>query len=239
MNVQIAVSVILPIRDERENLAPVFEELTLALHDIPFEIVAVDDASTDGSQDELRRLRLHTTNLRIVELGAPAGQSGALAVGFDRARGNVIATMDADGQNDPADLPAMLELLDREDCAAVVGYRTSRHESTWRVLQSRLANWIRNRLTRDRIRDTGCSLRLIRRDAVLRLPRFDGMHRFLPTLVRLTGGTVLELEVRHRPRRHGRSKYGMWNRVFVALRDALGVRWLRRRRLHPVVAKEE
>ena len=239
MNAHVAVSVILPIRDERDNLAPLFEELTLALQGIPFEIVAVDDASTDGSQDELRRLRQHTGNLRVVELGATAGQSGALAVGFDRARGRVIATMDADGQNDPADLPAMLEILDREGCDAVVGYRKSRHEGGWRVFQSRVANWTRNRLTRDRIRDTGCSLRLIRRDTVLRLPRFDGMHRFLPTLVRLTGGTVLEKEVTHRARRHGRSKYGMWNRVFVALRDALGVRWLRRRRLHPVVARED
>jgi hypothetical protein len=140
--------------------------------------------------------------------------------------------MDADGQNDPADVPRLLEILDRQqDCAAVVGYRVNRADSAWRLFQSRVANAVRNWLTGDRVRDTGCSLKVIRKAVVGDLVCFDGMHRFIPTLIRRSGGTVIEAPVSHRPRSRGKSKYGMWNRGLVALRDALGVRWLRRRRL--------
>jgi glycosyltransferase involved in cell wall biosynthesis len=151
---------------------------------------------------------------------------------MEKARGDPIVLMDADGQNDPADVPALLDILRQEpDCAGVVGYRQDRADSTWRLLQSRVANSVRNWLTGDRVRDTGCSLKVFRSAAVQELVRFDGMHRFFPTLIRQSGGRVIEAPVSHRPRLTGESKYGMWNRGLVALRDALGVRWLRIRRL--------
>lgn len=226
------LSVVLPIYNERENLAPLLAEVAAALGRQAYEVVAVDDSSTDGSLDELRRLRARHPALRIVRLDRRAGQSAALSAAFEAVRGDVIVTMDADGQNDPADVPRLVTVLAGDpSLAAVTGYRVRRADSGWKRLQSRVANVVRNRLTGDAVRDTGCGLRAMRRQAVGRLPRFDGMHRFLPTLIRLAGGTVQELPVAHRARRYGRSKYGMWNRAMRGLRDALGVRWLRRREL--------
>jgi glycosyltransferase involved in cell wall biosynthesis len=226
------LSVVLPVYNERENLAPLLQEIAVALRDVPHELVAVDDGSTDGSLVELRRLKARHPTLRIVVLERNAGQSAAVAAGFDAARGDVVVTLDADGQNDPADVPAMLRVLEQEpSLAAVVGYRVRRADTRWKILQSRIANVARNRITGDTVRDTGCSLKAVRRPAAQGLPRFDGMHRFLPTLIRLQGGAVREVPVSHRPRRYGVSKYGVRNRAVRALRDALGVRWLRRRKL--------
>ncbi len=225
------VSVVLPVYNERANLAPLAEELRHALEGRPQEVVAVDDGSTDGSLEELERLRAQWPALRIVALKCHAGQSAAMVAGFDAARGDTIATMDADGQNDPADLPHLLDLL-VGGCDAVVGYRVRRRDSWWKRFQSAVANAVRNWMTGDHVRDTGCSLKVMRRDVVLELPRFNGMHRFLPTLIRMRGGTVVEAPVTHRSRRSGTSKYGMLNRVFVTFRDATGVRWLRHRPLH-------
>ena len=226
------VSVVLPIYNERDNLAPLLAEIDNALAGTPHEVVAVDDASTDGSAEILERLTTVIPVLRVLRFRTNAGQSAAYAAGFDAARGDVVVTMDADGQNDPADVPNLLSAL-REDAelVAAVGYRVIRRDSRWKLLQSRIANAARNWITRDSIRDTGCSLKAIRTSAAVRLPRFNGMHRFVPTLVRQSGGKVLELPVSHRPRRFGQSKYGMWNRLFRGLRDALGVRWLSRRAL--------
>ncbi len=231
--VQPQISVVLPVFEERESLEPLLQEITAVLHGLPYEIVAVDDRSRDGSLDELRRLRARYPALRVLMLDRHRGQSAALAAGFDASRGEFIVTMDADGQNDPSDIPEFLAVLQRDaHYVATVGYRACRRDTAWKRLQSRMANAVRNVITGDAVRDTGCSLRVLRRDAIARLPRFDGMHRFLPTLVRLaTGGEVVELPARHRPRLHGQSKYGMWNRAWRGLRDAFGVRWLRRRRL--------
>ena len=224
------VSVVLPVYNERANLAPLVAELTQALGARRQEVLAVDDGSSDGSLEELTRLRETYPTLRVVVLESHAGQSAAFAAGFDAARGDIIVTMDADGQNDPADVPGLLDQL-VDGCAAVVGYRTRRSDSWWKRFQSVVANGARNWLTGDHVRDTGCSLKVMRRSAVLQLPRFDGMHRFFPTLIRLGGGVVIEAAVSHRPRRSGTSKYGMLDRVFVSLRDAIGVRWLLRRPL--------
>lgn len=219
----------LPIYNERDNLAPLFDELETALAGKAHEIVAVDDGSTDDSLAVLMTLRERHPELIVLALEAHAGQSAATMAGCDAARGEIVVTMDADGQNDPRDIPALLGRLEATSgCAAVVGYRAARRDSAWKRLQSRVANAARNRLTGDAVRDTGCALKAVRRDALRALPRFDGMHRFLPTLIRLQGGMVLEAPVAHRPRRFGRSKYGMWNRALRGLRDALGVRWLRR-----------
>jgi glycosyltransferase involved in cell wall biosynthesis len=226
------ISVVFPVHNERDNLAPLLAELEAALGDRGLEVIAVDDASTDGSLQELRRLRAEHDAMRVLSLDRHAGQSAAFAAGITAARGDPLVLMDADGQNDPADVPALLRVLEKElDCAAVVGFRVNRADSAWRLLQSRIANAVRNWLTGDRVRDTGCSLKVIRSAAVRDLVFFDGMHRFFPTLIRRSGGRVIEAPVSHRPRLRGRSKYGMWNRGLVALRDALGVRWLRRRTL--------
>lgn len=226
------LSVVLPVFNERDNLAPLFDELGAALGDRRYEIIAVDDGSTDGSLDELLRQRRDRPALRVITLRQRSGQSAALAAGWTAARGDPVVMLDADGQNDPADIPTLLDRLQTDPrLAAAAGYRVRRRDSRWKRAQSRIANAVRNWITRDRVRDTGCSLKAVRRDALTALPRFDGMHRFLPTLIRLQGGLVAEVPVSHRPRRSGHSKYTARNRALEALRDALGVRWLRRRAL--------
>jgi dolichol-phosphate mannosyltransferase len=221
------------VRDERENLEPVLTEVGRALRDRRYEVVAVDDGSTDGSLDELRALRRRHPALRVFALSRPAGQSAALAVGWDRARAPIVVTLDADGQYDPGDIPRLLDALGGDPALAMVaGRRAERRDSPWKLFQSRLANAVRDRVTGHRVSDTGCGLKAAHRAALVGLPRFDGMHRFLPTLVTLAGGRVTELGVSHRPRRWGRSKYGARNRAARALRDAFGVRWLASRRLH-------
>jgi dolichol-phosphate mannosyltransferase len=235
----VLTSVVLPVLDERDNLAPLLDELRAVLRARAYEIIAVDDGSTDGSLRELRRLRRVLPALRVIVFAQHSGQSAALAAGWEAARGATVVMLDADGQNDPADVPVLLDELDRDArLAAVVGYRTERRDAWWKRVQSRIANSLRNWLTHDRVRDTGCSLKAVRRSILLRLPRFDGMHRFLPTLIRLQGGAVAEVAVSHRPRRAGRSKYTAANRMVAGLRDAMGVRWLRRRALQYVATEE-
>jgi dolichol-phosphate mannosyltransferase len=235
----LALSVVLPVLNERENLAPLMDELRAALGGWSYEIIAVDDASSDGSFDELVRLCRTGLPLRILRLARRSGQSAALAAGWDAARGEVVVMLDADGQNDPADIPRLLDPLAHEAAlAATAGYRIRRHDSLWKRLQSRFANAVRNRITGDAVRDTGCSLKAVRREVLMRLPRFDGMHRFLPTLIRWQGGAVREVAVSHRARRFGRSKYTARNRALVALRDALGVRWLQRRALRYTIRQQ-
>lgn len=230
----------IPVYNERESLSPLLGEIAGALRNRvgAYEVVAVDDGSTDGSREELRHLRGAHPELRLVGFERNAGQTAAFAAGFRAARAPVVVTLDADLQNDPADIPGLLAELERSGATAVVGYRVNRRDTPWKRLQSRIANGVRNRLTAEHIRDTGCSLKAFRTDALRRLPLFNGMHRFLPTLVRMEGGTVAEVPVRHRPRRFGATKYGMWNRVFRALADAFAVRWMQRRTLRYHVDEE-
>jgi len=232
------LSLVIPVYNERDNLAPLVSEIEQALRGTRFEIVAVDDGSTDGSLEELKALKRTHASLHIVSFAANAGQTAAFAAGFQAARAPVIVTLDADGQNDPADIPSMVDALAATGAAAVVGYRVGRRDSRWKLVQSRIANAVRNRLNRETIRDTGCSLKAFRAPAVRALPLFNGMHRFLPTLVKMQGGTVAEVPVHHRPRRSGRTKYGMWNRVFRSLADAFAVRWMQRRALRYHVTEE-
>ena len=231
------VSVVLPIHNERDNLEPLVREIGAAMAAIPHEIIAVDDGSTDGSVLELERLRTVTPVLRIVALEQRAGQSAAFLAGFDAATGDVLATMDADGQHDPADLPRMLLLLDAPEVQAVVGFRVPRADSASRRMQSRIANTVRDLVTGDQVRDSACSFRVMRREAVRDLPRFNGMHRFLATLLRNDGRKVIEVPVHHRPRLHGKSKYGMIDRAWRGLVDAFALRWLKSRVLRYTVRR--
>ena len=228
-----------PVYNERDNLAPLVTEIAAALGaGASYEIVAVDDGSTDGSLAELQRLKTAHPQLHIVSFARNAGQTAAFAAGFRAARGSVIVTLDADLQNDPADIPALVSALRSGGTTAVAGYRVGRRDTAWRRLQSRIANGVRNYLNGETIRDTGCSLKAFRADALRAIPLYGGMHRFLPTLIKLHGGTVSEVPVRHRPRRFGVTKYGMWNRVFRALADAFAVRWMQRRMLRYTIAGE-
>ena len=232
------LSLVVPVFNERDNLPLLVREIAAALAGRRYEIVTVDDGSTDGSLEALKTLKRAHPELHIVAFAAHAGQTAAFAAGFRAARGDVIVTLDADLQNDPADVPALVAHLETSGAAAVVGYRVDRRDSGWKRVQSRIANGVRNWLNRETIRDTGCSLKAFRADAVRALPLFNGMHRFLATLVRMQGGRVVEAPVRHRPRRFGRTKYGMWNRIWRSLVDAFAVRWMQRRALSYRVSEE-
>lgn len=227
-----------PAYNERDNLAPLLAEIRAALPGRSYEVIVVDDGSIDGSSETLRALRQQYPQLRIIEFERNAGQTAAFAAGFQAARGPIVVTLDADLQNDPADIPRLVDTLQRDGVTAVVGYRANRRDTPWKRLQSRIANGVRNRLNGEAIRDTGCSLKAFRTDAVRSLPLFTGMHRFLPTLIKMQGGTVTEVPVAHRPRKHGVTKYGMWNRVFRSLVDAFAVRWMQRRALRYRVKEE-
>jgi glycosyltransferase involved in cell wall biosynthesis len=220
-----------PVCDERDNLEPLQKELDSALAEVPggVEFVYVDDGSRDGSAEVLASLAARDARVRVLRFAENCGQTAAFAAGFEAARGEVIATLDADLQNDPADLPRLLAALDRAD--VVNGVRQGRRDGFVRKASSRIANGFRNWATRESVTDVGCSLRVMRASYAKRVKLFRGMHRFLPTLLRLEGARVIELPVRHRPRRHGRSKYGIGNRLFVGLADVFAVRWMQKRQL--------
>jgi dolichol-phosphate mannosyltransferase len=232
------LSLVIPAYNERENFAPLLSEIAGALEGRRYEVVVVDDGSTDGSVETLTGLQQEYPPLRVVAFEANAGQTAAFAAGFRAARGAVVITLDADLQNDPADIPRLLDAMEQSGSTAVAGYRVARRDTPWKRLQSIIANGVRNRLNGEAIRDTGCSLKAFRADAVRALPLFGGMHRFLPTLIKMQGGTVTEVPVRHRPRLYGATKYGMWNRVWRSLVDALAVRWMQRRALRYRVREE-
>jgi glycosyltransferase involved in cell wall biosynthesis len=189
----------------------------------------VDDGSRDGSANAIRALAQRDRRVVGAFFAHNCGQTAATSAGIHLARGELIATLDADLQNDPADLPQMIAMLRGHD--AVVGYRTKRHDHFVRRASSKIANAIRNTISEDEIRDTGCSLKLFRAHAIQSIPLFEGMHRFLPTLLRYHGYSVIEHPVNHKPRVAGKSKYGVWNRAFRGLKDLLAVRWMRGRLL--------
>jgi glycosyltransferase involved in cell wall biosynthesis len=226
-----AVSVVIPVRDERENLRPLWEELRVALQklDRGFEAIFVDDGSGDGSAEALDRLAREDPRIRVFHLEEPSGQSAALETGFRASRGDFVVTIDADLQNDPVDIPLLLDRMGALDLLA--GYRLDRRDSVLRRISSRLANRIRDRVTGDAIRDAGCTLKVFRRRCLERILLYDGMHRFLPTLLRLEGYRVGEAPVRHRPRVWGSSKYNVRGRLFRTFVDLLAVRWMIKRRL--------
>ena len=223
------LSLVIPFRDEAPSLAALYEELAVVLDAFPFtsELIFVDDESTDDGRSVVGLLAARDARVRLLLLSPHAGQSAALEAGFRAARGELVATLDADFQNDPADLPALVAAMSEADCAC--GIRVGRRDRWSTRLASRIANRVRRRVLGDSIEDIGCSLRVMRRDPLMRVKLFRGAHRFLPVLLALEGARIVERPVRHRARRHGRSKYGVWMRLRVVWADLLGVAWLSRR----------
>ncbi|MGZ8219652.1 glycosyltransferase family 2 protein [Methylomagnum sp.] len=234
------LSVVVPVHNETENLRPLIEEIAAALGEsLDYEIVYVDDGSTDGTLAALTALRAEFPRLRVLRHVRCCGQSTALRTGIQAARGVVIATLDGDGQNNPADIPALLAAwrgLSADGTAAMVaGYRRQRKDTGWRRFSSKVANGVRGGLLKDHTPDTGCGLKVFSRALFLALPYFDHMHRFLPALAQRAGGRIISFEVDHRPRTRGVSKYGTWRRLWVGIWDLLGVMWLQRRAQVPEV----
>ncbi|MDM7915683.1 MAG: glycosyltransferase family 2 protein, partial [Candidatus Eisenbacteria bacterium] len=225
------LSVVVPVHDEQDALPALCENLlaTLAPLGRPFEILLVDDASRDASPEVARSLSRSEPRIRSLRLSPHAGQSGALAAGFRAARMPVIVTLDADLQNDPADIPRLLDAL--RDADAVCGIRAERRDTWVRRASSRIANRIRDGVTGDHVTDTGCGLKAFRAEFLREIKMYRGLHRFLPTLLRQEGARVVEIPVAHRRRTSGRSKYGIRNRALPALRDCFAVRWMRDRSL--------
>jgi glycosyltransferase involved in cell wall biosynthesis len=227
-----AVSLIVPVYNEEENIAPLAEEIRAAMARIEntWELCFVDDGSTDRSLDAVKAEAAADPRVRYIAFAENRGQTAALAAGISEAAGDILVTLDADLQNDPADIPVLLKLFGKDN-DMVVGMRVRRQDSFIKKTSSRIANAVRNCLTGEHIRDTGCSLKVLRASMARRLPLFAGMHRFLPTLMKMQGAAVLEVPVSHRPRRSGYSKYGIWDRAFSGLYDLLAVRWMQKRNL--------
>jgi len=225
------VSIVIPVKDEEENILPLSMEINEVLGYCPWdwECLWVDDGSGDSTREKLRTLCDADCHHRFISFRENAGQSAALFAGFRECRGKIIATMDGDGQNDPSDLPRLIEAIMSDECDMANGYRAIRKDSAWRKLCSRIGNGFRNNITGIRIRDVGCSTRAFRRKCVDGLPRFRGMHRFIPTIAAMEGFRLKEYPVSHRPRERGTSKYTAANRAFVGILDCLGVRWLNKR----------
>jgi glycosyltransferase involved in cell wall biosynthesis len=234
------LSVVIPVFNEEDNLDPLWQELRPVLDrlGLAFEVVFVDDGSRDRSAEIIRGFRERDARVRLVRLKANAGETAANEAGFKVARGRWVVTMDADLQNDPADIPTLLSHLDRWD--AVTGWRVNRAagDSIVRRVSSRIANGIRNRLSDESVQDSGCTFRAFRRECLRELTLYRGFHRFIPTLLRMRGYRVLEIPVNHRRRRFGESKYGVMNRAFVAFADLLAVRWMKSRLLRYEIAED-
>jgi dolichol-phosphate mannosyltransferase len=222
-----AVSVIVPVYNEEENVPILQAELRAALRGIDHEFIFVDDGSTDRTVERIEA----APNLQVIRFEKNAGQSAAMYAGLQAARGAILVLIDGDLQNDPADIPKLIEEISR-GTDLVCGYRAQRRDTLAKRLTSRVANAIRSRYTKDGVRDTGCTLKAMRRECVAVLFPFKGMHRFIPALIKDAGYQLVEIPVNHRPRRFGQTKYGLGNRAVRATIDMFGVRWLLSRRLN-------
>lgn len=240
-NKEIQLSVVVPVFNEIDNVTPLVDEIVAALSGrYAYEIIYVDDGSSDGTQELLVSLESSNPAFRFVCHQKNAGQSAAIATGVAHARGLLIATLDGDGQNDPADIPKLVDALNRGGRERlhnilVVGRRRKRQDTWIRRISSRVANGVRSRMLNDNTPDTGSGLKVFSRQTFLELPKFDHMHRFLPALVIRNGGQVISIEVNHRQRKRGTSKYGIHNRLWVGIVDLIGVMWLQRRAICPEV----
>jgi dolichol-phosphate mannosyltransferase len=234
------ISVVVPARNEAGNIAPLVEEIVRAVCAFaPNEIIYVNDGSRDDTEAELKALMRVHRSLRQLKHAVSCGQSAAVRTGVAAARGPIVVTLDGDGQNDPAFLPALVAALERDPAVGLVaGQRVGRKATGFKRLQSQVANAARKAILRDGTRDTGCGLKAFRREVFLALPYFDALHRFLPALVRREGYKVAYVDVVDRPRLHGASNYGLWDRLWVGILDLAGVWWLvRRRKRVPLVSE--
>lgn len=237
------LSVVVPVKDEQDNVRPLIDEIVAALRDrVPFEIVYVDDGSKDGTPAALEAARAEVPELRIVRHERNSGQSAGVRTGVKFARSPLVATLDGDGQNDPADIPKLLDAYRAaapgERVRLVGGQRVKRQDTAAKRWASRFANGLRSRLLNDDTRDTGCGLKLFDRQAFLDLPYFDHLHRYLPALMKRDGWAIRMVDVGHRARTRGASKYGVLDRALVSIRDLMGVMWLMARRRLPGEVKE-
>ncbi len=235
----VAVSVVVPVKDEAGNVGPLAREIAAALKGQAHEIIFVDDGSADATADELQALKAEIPSLRVLRHARNLGQSRGIRTGALAARGEIVVTLDGDGQNDPADMPKLLAILRADPGLAMVsGVRVKRRDTASRRLASRLGNGFRNAMLGDGASDTGCGLKAFHRELFLRLPYFDHMHRFLIALTQREGGRVAYVPVNHRPRLTGASKYTNFGRLLVSVQDLLGVRWLQRRHRGPAEIQE-
>lgn len=224
-------SIVIPVYNEEECLRELFARLdeTLPVLDGEYEVIFVDDGSADHSPEMLREHAKANSHVRVIEFEENCGQSAAFDAGFKAARGKIVITMDADLQNDPADIPKLLEKL--AECDAVSGWRAKRQDPFLKRMSTKIANWVRNRLSDEDVHDSASSLKVFKREALMKVRMFNGAHRFMPTLIKMEGYKVTEVPVTHHPRHAGEAKYGIGNRMFRAFYDLIGVRWMKKRRL--------
>lgn len=235
------VSLVVPMHDEEDNVEPLLREIEAAMASVtPFEVLMVDDCSKDNTLERLRAFQAARPRpwLRILRLRRQVGQSGAVLAGVEKARAHLVATLDGDRQNDPLDVPKLLALVESGQCDGATGVRVRRQDTWVRRISSRIGNGVRNWITGDRVTDAACGVKVLPRAVFLKAPRFNGMHRFMPTLMRFLGQRIVEVPVNHRPRGAGRAKYGIGNRALRGLRDCFAVRWYRQRIVDPSVETE-
>lgn len=232
MDHNIDLSIVIPVYNEEKNLKILTSELQEIMNgfDRTYEIIFINDGSQDDSRKIIKDLVRHLPQVKGIHFKTNCGQTAAFDAGFKRARGKIIVTMDSDLQNDPKDIPLLLAHLDEYD--AVIGWREKRQDHIVKRISSKIANWMRNRLSGDSIIDTGCSLKAFRSQCIKEINFHKGMHRFIPTLLRMEGHRVLEVKVSHRPRLHGKTKYGIRNRILTGFEDLLAVRWMKKRKLN-------
>jgi len=237
-NALMDISIVIPVYNEEENLPILTSELKDVLQGLgrSYEIIFVDDGSQDRSFKILKELAAQDHAIRAIRFRDNAGQTAAFDAGFKAARGDIVITMDADLQNDPHDIPCLLEKIEEFD--VVCGWRHKRRDPWLKIMASKIANFVRNNLSREDITDTGCSLKAYRRECLARLKLFNGMHRFLPTLLKMEGCTVTEIKVNHRERRFGETKYTIRNRMMRSFYDLLAVRWMKRRQITYTVEED-
>ena len=235
------ISVLAPAYNEQECLPELCRALNETLSGMgrSYEIIIANDGSTDDSLSILRELKNKIPQLRVLSLSQRSGQTAAMEAGFEAARGKYVVTIDADLQNDPADIPAMIELLEADKADLVTGHRHKRQDNWLRLVSTKIANGVRNRLLHETVADSACALKAYKREIIPKLKLFDGLHRFFTSIVKMNGFRVLEIPVNHRPRTKGQAKYGMWNRAFCSLRAAFAVRWMQKHTLNYEVKELE
>ncbi|MDP6335052.1 MAG: glycosyltransferase family 2 protein [Nitrospinaceae bacterium] len=233
------ISIVIPVYNERENMVLLDEEITRHMQPLnkDYEVVLVDDGSTDGSPELIRTLQKDNPHLRLIRFGHNHGQTAAFSAGFSKARGDIIVTMDADLQNSPADIHLLLDAV--KDYDVVCGWRHKRNDPWIRKVSSKIANAVRNSLSEETIADTGCSLKAFRRECFKNIKLYNGLHRFFPTLMKMEGFTVTQVKVGHYPRIHGHSKYNIRNRLFASFKDLLAIRWMKKRKINYDIVEED